>query len=564
MRQVFKWIRIALLIGLGLVLMGAAAVAYWWKDNGRAWLDATVRERIESAVAHATESGYHFHMDSLRTDPYSGDVAITGIRLTCDSSLHDSLLHGVYDYLFNAEAGTISLRGLSIWRAVLKREVKVDTIRVDAPLLHYIIGEHRVGLDAPFQRLQGGGRPLALFAAGAVLVHDARATMEDLSGRLPVLSASGLDITARQMAVLHPPARHHAYVRMGEVDVALDSLSTDLSGGYRLRFGATRLSDARKRGSVQRIVLERTATEPLTERGTELALVVDSLVFGTLDLGSLIADQALRMRSLTVHGAKLTATLDKELPAAAPVPKELPPAALLGLRFPILIDSLLLRDSHVHYHERSDVTGRWAAIRFDRLQAHFTGIHNLHEQREKAPPMQGAIQCVFMDTASLDATYEARLDGSDQFVFTATMGTLPFSHVDTVTTNLLRLSLRSGQVKRMHMEMRGNARRARGYMDMTYTDLVATVAATATPDQRHSMFGSLMDHAMGEEQGGGISDRQKRSFSVERDPDRSMFTYIWHFTRTGLVRGLRPGVMDRVSSLLKKERVERQDRKGER
>ncbi len=562
MSRFLKWLGIVLLALLGLALVVVVCVAIWWRNNGQAWLDATVRERIGTAVRGATVEGYHFRMDGLRTDLGSGDVRITGVSLTYDTVLNDSLRLGVYDYLFHAEAATIAMRGLSIWRVVWKREVHARAIEVEGPALDYIIGDRRVQLQAPFQRLRGqeGGR-LHLFAVDSVVVRDARAGMHDLSGHLPVLHATGLNITARDMRVVHPRGRRRADLRMGDVDLALDSLSSGISGGYRLHFGATQLSDSDRRGSVDHIVLERTDTLPPAERSTVLDLRVDSLVFDGLDIGGLIADQALRMRGLNVHGARLDAWLDKELPKGMPVPKMLPPAALLDLPFPIQVDSLRLVDAAIHYHERSDATGLWAAIRFDHVQAAFGGIHNVPGRPDARPVIRGGLRATFMGTADLAATYEAPLDGSGLFTFTATMGVLPFAQLDTVTSNLLRLSLREGRVEHMHMEMRGNARRARGRMDLGYTDLVATISAGATSAQRHSMFGSLMDHAMDIEQGGGISDRRRRSYSVERDPERSLFTFIWHFTRTGVSRDLLPGVKERISSLLRKEKMKKERRR---
>ncbi|HEY0976873.1 MAG TPA: hypothetical protein VGE21_05340, partial [Flavobacteriales bacterium] len=532
MTRPLRLVRTILFAFLGLLLLAGLAFSTWAYRDGQEWLDRTVRERIEAAVAKATVSGYHFRMDTLGTRFRSGDVLIHGIQLDHDSSLNDSLRAGVHEYLFAAQARTIALRGLSIWRAVLLREVHVRSIEVDGPLLQYTIGDHRVALKAPFERLKGSGSNPPLFSVEVVIVRDARAIMQDLSGRLPVLNASGLDILAEAVNVTHTGNRRRADLHVGEVDLALDSLSANIAGGYRLHFGAVHLSDRMRRGRVRDISLHRTDPGPSKHRTTELGLHVDSIVFDAPDIGGLIADQALRMKALSVHGLDLEATLDKELPEGPLRPVALPPAALLALPFPVRIDSVHLVDNTLRYRERSDATGRWGTITFNALDATFSGIDNTPDRPQDATGIEGRISCLFMDTARLSAHYTAEVEGGQDFTFTATVQQLPFAALDTLTSNLLRLSLSSGTLDRMHLVMKGNERKARGTMDLHYTDLVATISEQATPAQRHSMFGSVMDHVMTADNGGGLSDRQKRSYSVERDQQRSLLTFIWHFTRS--------------------------------
>lgn len=551
-----RW-RSLLLALFALIVVVAGVIAGWAWFYGRAWLDHTIRERIESTVRRATVEGYHFELDSLSAEFLSGDVRVIGIRLTYDSTLNDSLRHGVYDYLFSAHASNITLRGLSIWRAILKREVLLNVIEVDTPAFHYTIGDRRVALNDPFKRLSGDARPLPLLAVASIVVRGARARMNDLSGHLPVLRTSGLDIAANDLRVIRVGDRQRSYLSVGDVDIRMDSLSTDLPGGYRLRFGSTHLSDRTGRGSVQHIVLDQ-AAEHISEFSTaRLTVSVDSLVFLRPDVSGLLGERALTMRSIHVHGMQLAAELDKALPDPPARPVLLPPAALLSLPYPIRIDSLRVIDSAVRYRERSDATGLWGMLTWDQLNATITGILNVPTARTEPSLIIADIACAFMDTAHLQAHYEARLDGSEEFTFTASLHDLPLTSLDSLTSNLLRLSLRSGSVEHMQLVMKGDADNARGSMQLDYADLVTTVAPTATIAQRRSMLGSVMDYVLTEERGGGLSDSQRRNVSIDRNKDRSLFTYIWHFTRAGLKRGLRPGVKDRVRTLLRKDRSER-------
>jgi hypothetical protein len=553
-----------ILIGiLSILVVTVACFVLWAWFYGGPWLDRTIRERIETAVREAAVEGYHFEMDSLSAEFMSGDVRINGIRLLYDSTLNDSLRAGVYDYLFSAKASTIALRGLSVWRAILKREVHLRSIEVDTPAFLYTIGERRVALNAPFKRIGGGkAKTLPLFAVRDLIVRGARARMHDLSGHLPVLRAQGLDISAHDLEVIRPGDRQRADLDVGAVDIRMDSLSTDIPGGYRLRFGHTYLSDHLRRGRVQHIALERIDAEAPAQRTTRMRINVDSLVFLEPDVAGLLGDRALTMQALNIHGMHLDAELDKGIPEGPLRTVMLPPAALLAIPFPIHIDTIHIADATVRYRERSDQTGLWGALLLGDVNATFTSISNVAGTDNKPAMLTGDIRCSFMDTAVLTARYEARLDDKEEFTFTASMDQFPLNSLDSLTSNLLRLSIVAGRLEHMHLVMNGDAQSANGSMDMTYADVVTTVASNATIAQRHNMLGSIMDFVLTKERGGGLSDRQRRSVSVDRDPERSLLTYIWHFTRAGIKRGMMPAASKRVFSLLKKDRAERRKRRG--
>lgn len=558
MRKVLLFLLILLLL---LVAVGGVLYYRLTTTEGRQWLDRTVRERIEGTMHQAVVPGYHFTMDSLMTDLRSGDVHITGIELRFDSSLVDDLRAGTYDYLFAARTRAVTLQGLSIWRAVLLRELRIRSVVVEQPSLQYVVRNKRVRLDAPLKRLPtSSARPVHLFRFEHVEVNGADAVMLDVDGRLPSMRASGLHVQAGPVRISkRGPDRTD--LAMGPVDLRFDSLSTVIDGGYRLHIGPTFLSDHRRHGSITDIRLTPNTAVPPTIRTTVLDIRVDSLLLDAPALADLFADQALRVHKLSVHGMRLDAALDKALPEGPARPVTLPGQALLELPFDVAIDSLVLQRSSITYHESSDATGKWADITFNRLSAAFSGVSNTMDHLRDAPTIDGAIHCTFMDTAALMAQYHVQLDPSQRFHFEATVQHLPFHALNNVTGPLLRLELLGGDLRRMHLTMNGNDRKAHGTMDLDYAGLLTTVARDATNAQRHQLFGSVMDHVMAADSGAGLSDHRKRNYSILRDPDRSMFTYIWHFTREGLQRGLRPGVKERITSLLRKEREERRRRR---
>lgn len=554
-----------LLGALFLVTAGIGAFCWWFARDGEEWLRAKARERLNEVVWKASVPGYHFSVDSVLTDPWNGDLRLIGLHLDHDSALTDSLRNGAYRYLFAADADLIHLHGLSYWRLVLLREFHARSITLHGPRLRYTFGEERVGLRAPFERLRAPGRaPLAIVSIDSLRVSGAQTTVHDLGGRLPVLRIAGLGVEAADVRIVRGDNDDRADLRTGVVELSLDSLNAEVAGTYRLHIGPVHLSGLAHAGAISDLSLHPLDSAVVRDRRSTMDIRIAALSLHGLDIGQLIADQALELSSLTLTKPWFSDRLDKRIPVAAEPPIALPPAALRDLGFLMRIDTVHIVDGTILHAENAPRTDAWARLSFTGMQATIIGIDNTPRQGPPRPGIDATIACTFLDSADLRATYHAAPDISEAFSFEATVLGLPMQQLDPVTRPLVRLAVNGGDLDRMHLLMKGNDDRARATMELSYTGLHASVVRDATEEERHSLFGDLLDHVLDADNGGGLSDAQRRSYAVERDKQRSLLTYIWHVTRTGLKRDLVPGVKERVGLLLKKDREERRQRRDRR
>jgi|GEM_PF-1225251 len=578
-----KRIVFRILLGLAAVLLLAAAGAGWWAwKYGEDWLERTVRERITEAIDEASVLGYHFSMQDLHTDARQGRLVITGAELDFAPELLDSLRHGSFQYLFAAKVERIELRGLSFWRLILKGEFKVQAFELSEPVLHYLIGggpastvNTPVRLTDPFSRLDQGHTPsISLLSADTLVVVNASAVMDDLGERLPVLHASGLELQGSAVQVTMRERRGGVRLTVGGAELQLDSLSTQLGDGDQLSIGGVRLSRSGRSGQIRSVRIQ--SQRPDTTR-TDLVrrplmdLVVDSIHLRGLDVDRLIADQSLRIGHMLIHGLQVHVELDKMLPSGVAAPKRLPPAALLAVAFPVRIDTLSLLHAEAIYDERDGDTERWGVISFTDLNARFLHVSNELTSIADHPRIVGEFSGMLFDSARVAGSYSAELDGSERFTFSATASDLPMEQINSATRPLLRVQLSGGRLDRMAMSMEGDHRKAKGTVALKYSNLLFRVEPGTPRELRHSMFGSVIETMMKEAYGGGLSADRERTYAIDRDPDRSMITYIWHAAREGLARNLAPEAFDRMRSMLrtdfgqlKEQRAARKARKEER
>jgi len=564
-RRVILWLLLALLIVAG-------GLAFWARDHGKPWLDRTVRDRIAEVVDRATVEGYHFTITDLETDARKGDLVVTGAVLAFDSALVDSLREGRLDYLFAARAARLEMRGFSYWRLLLLHEFKAEALELVMPGFHYTIGGERVDLKAPFQRIKGGGGVrVSVLSVDTLLVREASCTVEDLSGRLPVLDLAGLDITTLAAHLAVSDRRDRIWVSMEDALFALDSLSTTLPDGSRLSTEGIRLSRSTRTGGIHRLKLVPSPLDMDTlakdrMRRTVIDLSVEDITFSGVDVDALIAQQTLKLRHLHVDGARLAASLDKTLPEEPPQLRALPPAALLALRFTVHVDTLSVHKAEVLYRERDASTGRWGRLPLTALNARFLHVVNdaVEDPREEKLPLTGSFSGLLYDTALFNGGYAAELDGSQKFTLDLQVQELQCTTLNEATRPLMRLVMNEGQLHLLDLRMTGDERRAKGVVAMRLSDLHAQVEPGTPSGQRHSMFGSLLETMLAEEYGGGLDLDRSRTFQVERDPERGVFAYLWHVLREGLSRNLLPEAKERVRSMIRQDKARSREAKAKR
>lgn len=562
-----RWKRRLLRVLAVLFLLLAAATAWawsWWSLHGEAWLESTVRERIAGAVDRASVEGYLFSMEDLHTDARQGRLTVRGAELGFAPHLLDSLRNGDFRYLFAAQAERIELRGLSFWRLLLRNEFRVEAFELLEPELQYLIGGERVRLDDPFTRFETGGPGISLLSADTIVVRRASAVMQDLGNRLPALNVSGLDLECLGLRVTMSALHGGVRLNVSGAELRLDSLNTRLADGSRLGMGEIRLSRQQRSGRMMHIKLEPDPSDTaraLSERIPVMKLGIDSIMLTGLDVDRLISEQVLNLGHLAMHGLRVEVALDKTLPAGSMERKPLPPEVLLATPFPIRIDTLSVADAEAVYDERDADTRRWGVVPFGSLNGRFLNITNRPELIEALGRIEGTFSGTVFDSAQVEGRYSAELDGSGRFSIAITLTDLPLARANSATQPLLRMQVRGGRLHRMELRMDGDDRRARGHMAMRYSGLLVRVEPGTPRELRHSMFGSVLETMLKEAYGGGLSADRERGFSLERDPNRSLITYIWHGTREGLARNLAPEAWDRMRSMLRTDAVQRREQR---
>jgi hypothetical protein len=200
------------------------------------------------------------------------------------------------------------------------------------------------------------------------------------------------------------------------------------------------------------------------------------------------------------------------------------------------------------------------------LQARFLHVVNdeADDPRVEPMPLSGSFTGVVFDAASFSGNYDARLDGPQEFSLAIAVRELPCSSMNEATRPLMRMVMKEGQLHELRLRMSADDRRAKGVVAMRVSDLRVQVEPGTPERERHSMFGAILETMLAEEYGGGLDMDRSRSFTVERDPQRGVFTYLWHVLREGLARNLLPEAKERVKAMLRVDRARGKEARAKR
>lgn len=544
-----------------LLAVAAGALAWWLGHGGAAWLDREAEAGIRSAIAKVSVPGYHITLGSLKADARHGSLVVTDADLDFEPRLLDSLRTDAFRYLFSAKVGRVEMRGLSFWRLLFQGEIRVRSIVLEEPGFHYYTGPKRVDLADPFKRIGRKGKGLvSVLVADTVSIRGADASVQDLNKLLPELKVSGLAIGASAVRITAMGRNAGVRLAMEGAELNVDSIGTLLPDGSRLHIGAVSLSRAAHSGRLTdiRITPEVVDTTLVGRtRKFDMTLAVDSILLRGLDVDRSIADEALLVDHVAIIGLHAGLELDKTLPEMVRTPKMLPPAALEAMPFSIRVDTAELVDAEVLYNERDPRSARWGKMPFTRINARFRNMTNEHIV--EGDSITGSFTLTVFDSAKVDGRYSAALDGSERFKLTASLVRLPLVELNRASRPLLHMEVERGLLHGMRLLMEANGRRAKGTLSVNYSDLVVRVEPGTPSEMRHSLFGNVMDVMLSEAYGGGMSADRERNFSVERDPDRSIFNYVWHATREGIVRNLLPEAKERMRRVLRTDAEKRRE-----
>ena len=526
-----------------LLLVAALAVGGYYA------FQEAVRVRLEQVGASVAGEGFRLHIGQVRTRLFQGGVTVHDIRLDFDTVLTDSLLERHRSGLLTAQAQRLQVQGLSYWALFRHGQVIVERIEVDGPALRHMYRSATQASDS----IAGDGPSAQAELPGAIvidslIVRNAQARTVDLSGRRPSADLERTDIFLGGVR-LAPFPEAGLLVDVRSADIEVQGIHVALPPLCDLLMARMHLQHPSGRAGITGLELRPRANEQhygaLVEHETDLfRLALDTLQLSGLDVGGFLADGTYHLRKLTAFGPVIDVYRDKTLPDAPWAHKPLPSRVLAELNASLAVDTVIITDARVTYHERDTLGPDFGGVTFADLQATITGLDNRSAAYRIADQLRVHATAKLYEKSTIRLDLTAPLDDPQgRFAVSAYVNAIPFELFNRMTDSLLQVEATDGRIHTLVMHMHGNDRNGRGTVDLAYEGLKIAIHRRSGSRVGSKLLGLVANTAIRSNNVQGQRNYRQGEFVVDRRRDRSIFNFLWMGLKAGALDTVVPGIL---------------------
>lgn len=510
-------------------------------------VDRVVRHRLERAAQQAAGGSYTVRLGQVRAHLLRGSVEVRDASLHFDSLALDSLLRGSRAGLLRVHADRIALQGLSYWRLLRHGTVAMRAIDIQAPTIDHFMPPPHAAADSTTADTASEAMPL--ITVDTLRIIAARGGTNDLSGQRTSARVDELDILSGGITVVPRPMGGFVF-RARSTTLAARGLAAAFPPLYDLRIASLDLVHpaglARVTGATFRPRVDPQDYGRVVEFETDLfEATMDTLLLSGLDIQRFLVMQDLFMRRAELRSPVLSIHRDKTMPDGPFLGRRLPPAGLRHIPRALRIDSIIIGNGHVDYHERDTLGTDYGRVSFTALEAVLTGADNTPQGIEEGE-LQLTATARMHDQGRVAVRYAAPLrPGTSRFTLHAHVHGLPFRVFNHMTDSLLLLKVRDGRIDELVMHMQGDDDQATGTVDLTYADLRLELRSRDPRQPRNWIMDRALDLLVRRTNLRTMDNYRQGTFTVVRRKDRSIFNYAWRGLRAGTLDTMVPGILSR-------------------
>lgn len=250
-----------------------------------------------------------------------------------------------------------------------------------------------------------------------------------------------------------------------------------------------------------------------------------------VDVDKWFDSEVVSISAIEVNDLILEISRDKNHPDKPRTEDPLLNGQFANLDIETSIDSLLWKGGHIIYRELEEGQETYGEILFDDVDIEFTGIQN----RNPDETIKATATCLFMGLSELNVDFEFNLENDAVQNISGRLNQIDLKELNTVLEPLAFVRIDEGQLTSLSFEFTADNEVARGELVIVYDNLSIrildeeTLEGTTTRDIA-SFFANLIAIRSSNDE----DDPRIGEIAIEREKERSMFTYWWHILRDGL------------------------------
>lgn len=491
-----------------------------------------VEDRFVTAINEPLGPDREWVYEDIDIKFFPPGINIRGLEISNLVPFEDQRLNSEADAIRYFRAEEIEVKSVGIGSLIRSSELNIGSVFVDSPEIGVLF---RPNADIDFQN--GEEQDLDKITVseieiinGNVDVYAYRAD-ENSSANI-----KGMDLFVQDF--VHRESNRLIREWAPYFSAQLQSLSVQIADeAYRAELGATEYNSRDKTlkigaGKLRPLLTPQELAEKVGEEIDHFDIEYGSMEIHGLDGDRWIESRLLHADYANIDGLELRISRDKNFPDKVRTEDPLPAVKLKELPYSVALDSLRWTNGLISYREWEEEQDEYGEVTFNEIDLIVWDIQN----RDENESITVTAQTKLMDEGDLEVNFSFIMDDSGTHEVSGQLSSMDLTELNKVFSPLAFMEVQDGGVlDYMTFDFRADDERATGNMTMIYDGLTVRMLEEETLEETTSTrIVSFVANLTTLKSENEEDDPRIGEIDLERDSERSMFTYWWHTMREGL------------------------------
>ncbi|WP_296701779.1 DUF748 domain-containing protein [Algoriphagus sp.] len=522
-------------------------------------LKSWVENKFEGTINSNPERKYDLTFDDLSLSFFQGNIELLSLKITPLNSDSASTI-------INGSVQKASLEGISFLSYLFSKEISIKNLSFINPkftLIHQDFPKKHSENSKPFQSIfkdiisRGEIMNFSLIGGeGSIYYQDTSNTLGSFR-ELRIL-ASGLETDSVLVSRAIP-------FQLENIEIGIKDLIYKLSEDQVLSLGSYDFNFEKGEMDLHQLSLKLNLDwKELAKKHSQQEEIMEFDI-GHLGLRGISTDSRFYdslmviSRSIEIDSLDFYISKDKNRPEKAKEIKKDFSYLLEALEFPIEVDSFRIKNSKITYSEIGKGKTDPGKITLTEISGLIMNLSSIEEvQKEKSLMVQ--VSAIFDDSGKLNLdvqeNYFERKWNAD-----LTLENMDMRRLNQTVNHLAGISIESGNIQKLHLNMEANANSSDNHFLMQYKDL--KMELLNAEDHKKGFLSTIANLAIHKQHQPGDKHYQELSYSTTRDHYKGPINLIWLSAKDGLLATIPTGLAHKLMPHSKESKTEKKEERVE-
>lgn len=480
-------------------------------------LNFWLTHQLPKVIKENNETAYHINYDKLTVDLFPANIYITKVVVVPKTMPKNSVDKiGVY-----ATTASITITNFNIWHFLFNDKIKAKSITIDKPnVLLYKKDKNtrtiRNEVMEPFEKI---------IVVSNIFLHNGKLAVISTFDNEIILGAQNISTTIQGIVITDTVLKRQIPVLFDKYAIVCDSLYYKPTDFYTIKAQKLKTTNHTIHLKNLEYLPEYSRAEFIKKIHTEKDLF--TIKAATLDIKSMnwgFKDDVFffNAKAVVLDGVNANIYRNK-IPEDDLSKKPLYNELLRKIKFPLQIDTLLIRHSKLVYEEEINFKKGPAKLTFDQFDLKATHIQSGFGIK-KAADVNIKINCRFMKDSPLTVHWTFNvLDPKDGFRIKGNIQNFDIKSMYQFTKPYINASF-DGVFDSYTFNIVGNDKKAYGNASLKYKDLDVTFYKKNNPEKEAKLKNAIAKLILKKDSKG--SSKQVE-IELDRIQEKSFYNFLW-------------------------------------